>query len=714
MDTIYLSFLWHMHQPYYKNLRTNEYLLPWVLLHATKDYYDMPYLLKDFNGLKQNFNLVPSLLLQLIDYEELDVQDKCVDIFKKKPKDLASYEKVYLLTNFFNANWDNMIKPFPRYFELLRKRGFYYAKEDINKIKSYFTDEDIRDIQVLFFISWIDPLFYEMYDSLKYLKSKGRGFSEDDKKIVTDIQKDILKNIIPLYRQLSKDGVVELSTSPFYHPIVPLLIDNRAALEAMPDVQLPEKIFSRPEDASVHIKTAKELFFRIFQLNSKGMWPPEGSVSDDAISLYMEHGIEWLAADEEIVFRSLGLECKKDGNGFLLNPDILYKPYVYEKDGKRISFVFRDKTLSDLISFHYSRFEPKDAARDLLNRLKDIRKSVSGRIKKPLVTIVMDGENAWESYRNDGRDFFQYLYEGLLNEQGIECPTISEYLEDAKDVGNFQHCFAGSWIAHNFSIWIGNVEDNASWSLLCETRDFLEKADPERKNKDAWESIYIAEGSDWNWWYGDEHASENDEIFDFLFRENLSNVYRFLGKEPPEKLNIPVIIEDREVRPEREPTSYLNPIIDGNITNYFEWIGSGLLEGKGHGVSMHDSISLIKNLYYGFNESFLYLRVDIDKSFMQEIEDMSFEIGLNVKKTYKITYETKNSKIKSPFPVEIIFSDVLEVEVPFEPLKVKAGDKIGVWVSLKKKEMIVGRIPGRGYLMITVPSETFEMEMWYI
>ncbi len=180
MDTIYLSFIWHMHQPYYKNLYTGEYLLPWVLLHGTKDYYDMPFLLKEFQGIKQNFNLVPSLLLQLVDYEELNVKDTYLNIFKKKAKDLSESEKTFLLMNFFNANWDNMIRPFPRYYELLRKRGFYYPKEHINEIKGYFTDDDFRDIQILFFLSWIDPLFYDIYDGLKYLKSKAKGYGEDD------------------------------------------------------------------------------------------------------------------------------------------------------------------------------------------------------------------------------------------------------------------------------------------------------------------------------------------------------------------------------------------------------------------------------------------------------------------------------------------------------------------------------------------------------
>jgi len=714
MENIYLSFIWHMHQPYYKNLYNGEYLLPWVLLHGTKDYYDMPFLLKEFDGIRQNFNFVPSLLLQLLDYEDLKVKDTYLEIFKKKPKDLSEQEKEFLLLNFFNANWDNMIRPFPRYYELLQKRGFYCPKDHIKDVIRYFTYEDLQDIQMLFFLVWIDPSFYDRYDDLKYLKSKGKGFSEEDKHVLENIQKDILKGIIPLCKELSLNGTIELSTSPFYHPIIPLLIDNRIAREAMPDCSLPEKLFASPEDASAQIGKAKDFFYKIFQFNSKGMWPPEGSVSNDALQLYMEHGIEWVATDEEILYRSLSQEIRRDNEGFLVNPDILYRPYRFEKSGKEINIIFRDKYLSDLISFHYFKSDPKDAAMDLIRRIKRIGESVKGRIQKPLVAIVMDGENAWEGYRNDGIDFFKYLYDGILKEKSIVCQTVSEILKDSKDAGRLSNCFAGSWISNNFSIWIGHTEDNTSWSLLSEAREFLELKDPQALNQNAWESLYIAEGSDWNWWYGDEHSSENDEMFDFLFRENLSNIYRFLGEEPPEKLSIPVITKDREVKPTREPVNFIHPKIDGQASNYFEWMGSGFMEGKGHGVAMHDSVLLMKGFYFGFDERSLYMRVDIDRSFILNINEISFEITIACNNTFEFVYHVKDGIIEGSLPLKAAFSEVLEAEVALESLGVKPGDKINIWTSLKIKEMLVDRIPVRGYLTVKVPSENFEMEMWYV
>lgn len=714
MEHLCISFLWHMHQPYYKNLATGEYLLPWVLLHGTKDYYDMAALVREFEGIKQNFNLVPSLIAQLADYENPGIKDTYLDVFRKRPEDLSDTDKEFILTNFFNANWDNMVRPFPRYYDLLAKRGFYCPKDNVNKIIRYFSDDEFRDLQVLFFLAWIDPTFFNVYEELQRLREKGRMFTENDKKELGNIQRQIIKSIIPLHRELAAEKRIELSTSPFYHPIIPLLIDSDSVREAMPDVILPEKLFSRCEDASCQISKAKELFEGVFGKTPDGMWPPEGSVSDEALALYMDQGIKWLITDEDILFESLKWWSGRNGDGFLNNPEILYKPYRYQKQGRQIDLVFRDQSLSDLISFHYSRMDAKDAASDCLRRLRHIRDSVKGKIQKPLVTIAMDGENAWESYRNDGRDFLKYLYEGIEKDPGMTSVTISDYLAEANEAGNLAHCFSGSWIGHNFAIWIGHSEDIAGWTQLAQTRNFIETKDPSHTNKEAWESIYIAEGSDWFWWYGDEHSSENDDIFDFLFRENLANVYRFLGEDPPDILSIPIITEEREARPTQEPINFIRPIIDGKVTNYFEWIGAGFMEARGHGTAMHESVSLIKGCYYGFDTENLYLRLDIDKTLMSRENDISFEINIIAKDDFKVLYHGTDKTIVSTLPVIAAFIDVFELEIPFTSLGVGKKEKINLWLSLKLNDMELDRIPKRGYLVVTVPSDTFEAEMWYV
>ena len=714
MEPVYLAFLWHMHQPYYKNLYTGEYLLPWTLLHGTKDYCDMALLLNEFEGLKQNFNLVPSLIIQIEDYAAGKAKDQYLDVFRKAPEALSRDEKVFLLSNFFNANWENMIRPYPRYYELLAKRGFYYPKDGLGGVVDYFTNDDYRDLQIFFFLAWIDPVFVDGYEGLRDMASRGRSFREEDKAVIEEAQRSILSRVVPLYRELALKGAMEISTSPFYHPIIPLLIDSLQAREAMPQVMLPEKHFREPGDAVDQIETAIALYRDLFGREPKGMWPPEGSVSDEALQIYAAKGVQWLTTDEDILFESLKMELRRDAEGFLLNPEFLYRPWQWEKDGNQIRLLFRDKNISDLISFHYSRMAPKAAAEDCLRRIRRIGESVQGRVRMPIVTIAMDGENAWENYKNDGRDFLRFLYEGILRDESIVPVTISEYLEQAQDFSTLHHCFAGSWIAHNFAIWIGHPEDNTGWTHLSTTRESLEKEDAEKTNREAWESIRIAEGSDWFWWYGDEHSSENDEVFDFLFRENLANVYRFLGKEPPDVLSIPILLEDREVRPSREPVNLISPTIDGRVTNYFDWMGAGFVEGKGHGGAMHESAALIKRFYYGFNEKSLFLRFDVDKALVKDMEEVSVEINLLTAETRKIVFNVKGKVTRSPIPVKTGFSDILELQIPFGALEAGKGDKIGVWASLKTKEMIVDRIPKRGYLAVRVPSENFEMEMWYV
>ncbi len=701
-----------MHQPCYKNLYTGEYLLPWVLLHGTKDYLDMVLITEEFEKIRQNFNLVPSLIVQIFDYAKGEADDLYLRVFRKPADSLSHSEKIFILRNFFNSNWENMIGPYPRYFQLLKKRGFYYSKEEISEIAEKFTVEDFRDLQVLFFLSWIDPTFFEEMEELKYLKRKGKFFTEEDKGILEAAQRRIIERIIPTYRRLGEKGKIEISTSPFYHPILPLIIDTDTAKESMPDVALPKRRFSYPEDAKVQVRKAKELFFQVFGSYPKGMWPPEGSVSDAACEIYMEEGVNWLATDESILFRTLKLDVLRSPLGNEIYPEVLYKPYFYERGGKRIGLIFRDRVLSDLISFHYFRLEPKEAVSDFMRRIREIKRCVEGKIKNPCVLIAMDGENAWEAYKNDGRDFLLYLYESISKEDFLHPTTVSSYMENATDYGFLRYIFPGSWINQNFKIWIGHEEDNTAWYLLAKTREFLEKEDPERKNVNAWESIYIAEGSDWNWWYGDDHSSENDEVFDQLFRENLINVYRFLNKEPPEELNVPILLEDREVKPKCEPTSFIYPVIDGRVTNYFEWIGAGFFESKVSGGAMHDHFCLFKSLYFGFNQDSFFLRVDVEKGFLEQKEDVKLELNLLASRKQILTYDLKREILESPFPAKAKFFEIFEVQIP---RAVFEGEKtLLLWCTLKIDGKTYDRMPKKGYLLLDLPHENFEAEMWYV
>ena len=278
-NPLYICFLWHMHQPFYKDPLKGVYRLPWVRLHGTKDYLDMLEILTEFPAIQQVFNFTPSLLEQLEDYTGNNAKDRFLELTLKNATELSMDDKVFILDNFFLANWDNMIKPFPRYFELLMQRGLHVIQNDIRRAAQYFRNSDFLDLQVLFNLCWIDPLFRDKDLFLKSLIEKGRDFSEEDKNMLIEKQFSILRQIVPRYSETVKTGQIEISVSPFYHPILPLLCDTNTARIAMPDVSLPHKRFSHPEDAEKQIQMGMDYFEKIFKYRPVGMWPSEGSVS---------------------------------------------------------------------------------------------------------------------------------------------------------------------------------------------------------------------------------------------------------------------------------------------------------------------------------------------------------------------------------------------------------------------------------------------------
>jgi alpha-amylase/alpha-mannosidase (GH57 family) len=723
-NPLYVSFVWHMHQPYYKDPASDIYRLPWVRLHGTKDYLDMLEILKDFPGIRQNFNLVPSLLEQLNDYTENDAKDSFLDATRKKAADLTPEDKIFILENFFLAHWGHMIRPFPRYYELLIKRGTHFIKSDLIRTIKYFTEADFLDLQVLFNLCWIDPFFREKDPLLKVLVEKERNYTEEDKVILIDKQMEILKRIIPAYREMASSGQVELSPSPFYHPITPLLCNTDIARVGMPGVKLPRQRFSRPEDALKQIELGIEYFEKVFGYRPAGMWPSEGSVSEEALRMMSSSGIQWVATDEGVLAHSLKKNLR-DKSGNLTDPQALYRPYRFED----MSIVFRDHTLSDLIGFVYSHWDPKKAAEDLIAKLLHVRNTLP--MDRPrLVSIILDGENAWEHYKNDGRDFFLYLYEGLSREERLKTVTVSEFIGNFDRGERLEYLHPGSWINSNFGIWLGHEEDNLSWDYLTGTREALErfqKENPGRNLEKAWKSIYIAEGSDWNWWYGDEHTTDTQEEFDELFRLNLMQVYREMGKEIPAELFVPVLRHDRRITPTQMVRGFIRPTIDGLVTSYYEWYQGAKIDVKKSGGSMHKSESLITSIYYGFNKDFLFLRLDPKIPFDKFEEGTEFSIITAIPSEIKITVPLKGNgcskatlfeKINDVWIMikeipEVAFLDIFEIGVSFADLKAKKEDEIHLFISISKDNEEMERCPWRGHLSITVPTPDFEALMWY-
>ncbi len=457
-----------MHQPYYKDDISGSYILPWVRMHGIKDYYDMPALLSDFPAIHQTFNVVPSLLKQIRDYVENGATDKFLTLTLKPAAELDQDDKLFLLRNSFMANWDTMIKPYPAYWSLLDRRGYSVSPNDLRNATRYYTTQDYLDLQVWFNLTWFDPVFKQNDPFIKSLIQKGSNFNENEKALLIRKQRDVMALIIPEYKRLAELGRIELTTTPFYHPILPLLYDTDLAKIAVPDIHLPQNRFRHPEDAQAQIERAMDYHEKLFGSRPSGMWPSEGSVAEEILPLLADAGVKWIGTDEGVLARSLGRPIERDFAGVMKNPEVLYQPYLAGKGDKRVSMVFRDHTLSDLIGFVYSKWDYKNAVHDLIDRLHRVRRGLADG--PHLVSIILDGENAWEYYQNDGRDFFLYLYERLSGEQGIRCVTVGEYLKEHPAQASIEHLHAGSWINSNFRIWIGHEEDNRAWDLLSQTR----------------------------------------------------------------------------------------------------------------------------------------------------------------------------------------------------------------------------------------------------
>ena len=719
-----VAFLWHMHQPYYKDPFTGIYRLPWVRLHGVKDYLDMVTILSDFPNIRQTFNLVPSLLEQIVDYTDNNATDIYLELSMKSPSSLTEEERKFIIGNFFYANWDTMIKPIPRYHELLIKRGVRITKSDIDRASRYYDDRDIRDLQVLFNLVWIDPMFRNDGDPfLQGLMEKERDFTEEDKKLLLGKQMEILRKIIPEYKRMSDSGQVELSVTPFYHPILPLLWDTNSARIGMPQVTLPKKRFSHQEDAVRQIEMAIAYFERLFGKRPAGMWPSEGSVSEDVVRAIGKAGIKWTATDEEVLSRSLQRPFRSP-EGLLNDAATLYSMHQFSG----VSILFRDHKLSDLIGFTYSGWKAEKAVEDFIGKLAEIRNTLP-RDREYIVPVILDGENAWEYFANDGHDFLAILYRALSSDDRFKTVTISDFIRDNGAGAPLPRLHAGSWINANFGIWIGHEEDNMAWDYLSQTRDDLEifaAANPGKDLAEAWTCIYAAEGSDWNWWYGDDHTTETQEDFDELFRSYLMKVYKVMGKEIPPQLHVPILMEDRSVEPVTQARGFIQPRIDGHVTSYYEWNQAAFIDVKRSGGSMHKSESIITSVHYGFNKDNFYLRIDPKVTFT-EMREKSV-IHINIVKPFvlriiydsrkdcnsAVLYEQVNDDWKELQSLQnVAAQDIFELGVAFTDLKAKENDEIHFSIEIMNNGEEFERCPWRGYITVTVPSPYYETLMWY-
>lgn len=728
MRPVSLAFFWHQHQPYYPNDLTGENEFPWVRLHGTKDYWGMARHIQEVPEFRCTVNLVPSLLVQLLRYTDGSGSDRHLDVSRMPADGLSKADALYLLDHFFMANGDSMIRPSPRYHELFLKRRV--GTDSLESALPRFTTRDLRDLQVWSNLAWMHPILFEVDPDLREFKHKGQSYSEADKAWLLDKQLEVLRQIIPLHRQLAAGGQVELTTTPFYHPILPLLWDKRLARQAMPGCELPQHLNSYREDAAEQLRRAVVFHTELFGEKPRGMWPSEGSVAQEIIGAIADVGIEWIATDEEILMASTGDTVSRDPHGHLRHPELLYRPWLAADGDKPLQMIFRDHSLSDLIGFQYQRADYVMAAMDFLGRVEEI-----GRVTQPinggkptLVPIILDGENCWEYYHDGGVTFLRTLYQEAARRGSIDPVCIVDHLREHPATDRIDRLFAGSWISHNFAIWIGHHEDRTAWDLLHDAREQLQLAQAKssvtpEKLKQAWQELFIAEGSDWFWWYGPEFGSAQDTLFDRLFRTHLQNIYSLLGEPAPANLNVP-IKRNGHRRLHTLPTGFLPVRVDGRAT-FFEWISAGIYNsGSERGTMAQVTDGVIRRIHMGFDQTRLLLRVetasrageDFERSGIDELRIRFVEpegLELTVTGFGQATLSVRLNDAGSSAG-EAAIGQVFELGILLSVLDVQPGSVLKFFVELFALGQSCDRAPREMTLELTVPPPDFEHILWQV
>lgn len=575
-----LNFFWHMHQPDYRN-KDGRMDMPWVFLHAIKDYYEMPWLLSRHPSLKATFNITPPLIEQLLLYINEGIErDLFLTLWSKDPRDLSSDERSYVIKICNSTQFDTMVKPFHRYVEL-------YKRDDLN-------DPEFIELEVLFMLAWCGNFLRENDETVGRLIKKGHGFTSVDKRELLETLMRFLQTILPFYRSLLESGQISLSTTPFNHPILPILIDMKNAQRSNPHTQIPTNHFPLVEDAREQVKRAVDLYEEIFGRKPTGFWPAEGAVDEKSVEIYKEHGLKWIATDEAILFKSLDDGAREE----------LYARYAYND----LFIAFRDHALSDLIGFTYRFWEADRAADDFIDHLK----AIDGKVENPSVSVILDGENAWEFYHNNAFEFFEELYRKLAHTSWCTTVTMDEL--SAAHEKELSRLHPGSWIFGTFDTWVGHPEKNAAWELIYQTKsDYLhhrEKIAEDVKAKIT-DHFLAAECSDWFWWYGEDHYTEYAEEFDKLFRNHLIEIYGLMDMPAPTSLFKPITGDKKDLHALiNEPKFPIQPIIDGHVTSFFEWLGSGMIDETRLFSTMDKVRGPISKIYWGEDRETLYIRLD--------------------------------------------------------------------------------------------------------
>jgi len=761
-DAINLAIVWHQHQPYYKNVLTGKYEMPWVRVHTSQEYLDSPKILLEHPGVKVTFNIVPSLIQQIVDYTDNGVLDRNTAWLDKGVENLTEMEKHTMQFEFFWVpSWQySMNNEASRYYHYLYNKTMHNLTPETIMMDTLLPMDELFDLAVVYHLFQLSPWYVQGFyeeserdERIMALYDQYGGYTQADLDYILDKQLNMMDEVLDVYAEAQNRGQAELITSPYSHPILPLLM--------MPGWNNEQGRFIYKEswydDVVNHLDMAKDIFQEHFGQFPKGMWPSEQSVSQAVIEPIADSGIDWMITDEMVL----------DASGFdAESNDVLCKPYLVESNGKQLNVIFRDRVISDRIAWQYGKLSAKEAVDDFMDYVWDVRESLSDPADS-LLTVALDGENwMFMSFveRDNGRLFMDELYSRLENTDWIRTTGVKDYIAQhppdpasekidvlAKDCPNG----AGSWIDGTMSTWSGEEEESLAWERLIAARDAVikkEQEDPDFEGLDsAWKSIYAAEGSDWFWWYGLDQDSGYDELWDELFKTHLMNVYTALDEPfPPYLKNLWLPPQE----PDKDATEVIDPGIDGYVIPG-EWDGGYLYvdDDEMRGRSALEPEWDIDQVHVGYSSREVFVRVDMKASDVEYMwknpdVDLSLYVGapnardMNIYSTnyltkysgealnYPCVYRVKliNDEVlssgRSQYGVyqadgkenwiykldkkgdTVAMNDVVEWAIPFKTLGIAAGDEFRLRVVLANatsgEDMdIVPKLP----MEITVPRD---------
>lgn len=706
MKKINLSILWHMHQPPYLDPFSRQNLLPWAFLHGMKDYHDMGATVMRHPRMRINVNFTPSLLDQLEGYADGRTVERTLQVMSRSPSELSETELEYLFRTCFGGT-DIMASGLPAF---VRLRNLYRAAVASGNRVPRLKPSEITDLTVLYLLSWCGPTLAAT-STVKALIAKGHGFCPADRDLLIIEARKLIHSTKDLFRDLSQAGIVELSTTPGTHPILPLLCSTASAAEARADVVLPTSRFDSPDEARRQVETGLERFESFFGFRPAGMWPAEGSVSPQAVSIIESAGIRWIATDEAILARSSADV-----------PTSPRRPWTYNG----VSIFFRDHFLSDQIGFVYSRRPAEKAVQDFLDEMK--ARAATAQSEDELIVIALDGENAWEYYPDGGYPFLDKLYGAIVDSGFINPVTFSEYIDTFGPGKPLRRLATGSWIDGNFDTWIGEPTKNRAWDMLATARHAVSASDLQPMNRERVQAhLQRAEASDWFWWFGQGHSSIHEQEFDFLFRRNLRAVYEDAGLQPPACLDRPVSEESAGL-PAKMPTAMISPAITGRRDSYYKWLGAGVCNFS-HG-SIHRLQPLVGAVRFGFDRESIFLaaeRFSADNGFIppgstvrvvfESPRRLTLVLAFENSGRMSISASDSKGKVIDAQGVVAAAIDVLEVRIPqsllFErdPHGVKA---VSFFVEIESGGVDQERFPWDSSIEFCWDPRTFELQGWFV